>query len=101
MKNCERGGCADKARSICVTCPSWIPSRGSRYYSCRRYLEKQEPCAQPENACASFGETGVPCEHYLPPGDVGRPNESGIDWTDPDARRDYMRIYMRQRRHDG
>lgn len=80
-------------QDACVECPHWTPSRGSKYKNCLRHQQSRMKCDLPRSACDT-------CEHYMRPGTIstGRPNETGIDWTDPDEVREYYANKQREHR---
>lgn len=71
-----------------------MPSRNSRLYKCG-IADTKGDLKCPNGACQN-------CIHYLGVGPVGRPNLTGVDWTDSDAVNAYRRkqrtIYMRKYR---
>lgn len=94
LNNCRIGGCpAQNLQSTCPECPHWTPSRSSKYYACRRWHDHHLCCDLPRAACQG-------CEHHIENGTLpkGRPNESGIDWTDPDQKNEYLRQKKRESR---
>ena len=90
MKTCKKGGCPQRAPAFCPTCVEWIPSLGSKYFRCARYMETRVTCEKTAADCLS-------CDHHQFIIQIGRPNFTGVDWDDPDgeSKRKYMRDYMR------
>ena len=87
LNNCAIGGCpAMNTRSVCPECSHWTPSRQSKYYSCNKWWSLRVKCDLPTAACNG-------CAFHMPKGTLrpGRPNDSGIDWTDPEQVREYYR----------
>ncbi len=97
---CEIGGCGAKAKTVCPLCIYWIPSQNSKNYTCRRFYETRLLCT-----CDDI--TREECAFYEPKILKGRPNLSGIDWTDSKNedlkkyKRVYMKEYMRNYRKKG
>lgn len=95
MKNCKIGGCADRSPSVCPMCRHWTPSRTHKYYRCIRYQQYRIVCDLPEGSCPT-------CQYYDDPahraGGMGRPNFTGVDWSDPDDVAEYKRERRRERK---
>src|SRR3990167_1194999 len=86
MKNCKIGGCEYASLQTCPSCIQWIPSTGSKYYRCARFLSKKLLCDLPASDCAG-------CSYYLTPGvgAPGRENKTGFDWSDPRSHTEYKK----------
>ncbi len=94
LKACAIGGCASQdAQKVCPLCPQWTPSRGSKYHNCNLWHRTRFVCALKRSACQG-------CEHHIVGSDlgIGRPNNSGIDWNDPEQVREYNMLAKRRSR---
>ena len=93
MNNCDIGGCESKGPIVCPTCKHWKPSRSSKYYYCTRYLSGRVTCDLPKSACKT-------CPFYDGPGEKGRSNLTGVNWSDKDSVREYSRQRMQSIRRE-
>lgn len=76
ISNCEIGGCDNRSRTTCKLCEHYIPSPGSKYFYCLRYLNHKIICNLPPSACFE-------CEHYMRiTPSPGRDNLTGVYWKD-------------------
>lgn len=91
LNNCAIGGCASMdVQKVCPECPHWTPSRGSKYRNCDQWWSQKVICDLPREHCEL-------CPNYIPNIRVlptGRPNETGIDWNDPEQ----VRMYYAERK---
>ncbi len=62
-----------------IGCKNWEPSRKNVYYTCDYYFQYKLECPFKENGkvypCAK-------CKYYDYSNDKGRPNRTGVDWSD-------------------
>lgn len=91
--SCKRGTeCTCKKEKVSmrnrVLCKHWYPSQSSKYYTCEFYELEQQPCPFEDSDGTSPCET---CEYYAKLETKGRPNVTGIDWSNPEQVRDYKR----------
>ncbi len=91
MQSCAVGGCPQRSIDGCPRCVHWRPSRGSKYYSCAKFLELGAVCPLPKASCLT-------CKDKLKAEFPGRPNLTGVDWASETERAEYMRDYMRKYR---
>ena len=85
---CRINGCTSKARNVCPLCQHWEPSRTHRYYYCARYRLFRIVCDLPSESCLTCDDYDAEDTSGLP----GRPNISGIDWTNEDDKKQYFKL---------
>lgn len=78
---CKRNNVPTEQR---VLCKHWYPSQGSKYFTCEWYELERQPCPFEGSPCET-------CQYYCKLETRGRPNKSGIDWTDPEQVKGYRR----------
>ena len=93
MANCAINGCHNRHPNVCPLCVHWSPTRKSRYYYCNRFYVDRITCELPKMACKT-------CPFYEGKGTRGRPNNTGIDWSDNEQVKKYAQKKMAQMRKE-
>ena len=79
-----------------VICPHWVPSQGSKYYTCELFELERQPCPFEDRNGKSPCET---CEYNGKLDRRGRPNLTGVDWNNSDSVNQYRREKYRDAKH--
>lgn len=86
FQSCEIGGCENRSVNNCPVCKHWIPSTGSKYYYCSRYILHRLTCDLPKSACET-------CVHKIPKSTPGAPRTEytpdEVDWSNKDSIKEY------------
>jgi len=76
-------------------CKHWSPSQNSKYFNCEFYELEKHPCP------FEFDDGTSPCEtcpYHAKLEGRGRPNHTGVNWSDKDSINQYRREQYRGKR---
>lgn len=85
---CHLTECLCKSNQERIVCKHFAPSRNSRLAKCDYYYQYRMDC--PKKDAGKYPATCQGCE-YHDSGGVGRPNKTGVDWSDPTQVKEYKR----------